>query len=107
MMGGKGCGDFEIGGDAGIDGFRERNARFPGINIARYASGKDHRPLGTAQDVGRLLDEIGRGHIFNGRHEARGLDRRHGFGKFALLHLSVEVDVSRTTRRCVGNPVCA
>ena len=47
MMRREGGADFKVGSDARVQMLCERNARFPGVKIARYATGEDHRALGA------------------------------------------------------------
>ena len=54
MIGGEGGARLEVGDDAGAEALGERDARVPGVEVARDAAGKDHRMLGGAQQLGGL-----------------------------------------------------
>ena len=107
VIGREGRADFEIGDDARAQALGQRDARVPGIEIARYAAGQDHRMLGMAQQIGGFLDGLGRGRALDLRHVALGVDRGDRLGQFRFLHLGVEIDVSRPARRGVGDPAGA
>ena len=104
MLGRERGADLEIGDDARAQSFGERDARIPGIEIARHTAGEDHRMLGIAQQRGGLRDGVGRRRTGNRRHEALRVDRRHRLGELFLLHAGVEIDVSRPAGRGIGDP---
>ena len=104
MIGREGGADLEVGADAGADGFRERDARVPGIEAARDAAGEDQRLLGVGEQVDRAAHRLRRGRLRDRRDEAGEVDRRQLLGELRLLHLGVEVDVNRALRGGVGEP---
>ncbi len=85
----------------------KRHAGIPGVEIARHPPGQNDRLFGGAQQIGGLLDDRLRRRALDRRHEALGVDRRHRLGEFFLLHAGVEIDVSRSARRGVGDPAGA
>ena len=56
MIGRERRADLEIGDDARVQPLGERDARVPGLDIARRPAGEDHRLLRAAQQIGGLLD---------------------------------------------------
>ena len=107
MIGREGGADFHVGDDARVQPFGQRDARVPGVEIARNAAGEHDRMLGVAQKVGGCRDGLRGRRAFDFRHVAPGVDRRHGFGELQLLHFRVEIDVGRPARRGVGDPAGA
>ena len=81
----EGGGDLEIGSTR-APRLCERNARFPGLDIARYAAGKDHRALGAAQHVGGLLDQSGAARRSTGGMKRAASIGGSGSASFSLLH---------------------
>ena len=54
MIGRESRADFQIGDDARIERLGERNARVPGVDVARGAAGEDQDLLGAFEQRGRL-----------------------------------------------------
>ena len=63
--------------------------------------------LGMAQQVGGFVDNVRGGRTLDLRHVALGVDRGDRLGQFGFLHLGVEIDVSGSARRGVGDPAGA
>ena len=93
MIGRERGADLEIGDHARAEALGQRDARVPGVEIARDAAGEDHRMLGVAQQVGGLRDGVRRRRALDLRHEALGVDRRRA----ARRALSSCISASRLT----------
>src|SRR5262245_61147951 len=107
MVGWKGCGDLKVSSNPRAEPLGERDARVPGIEITRYAAGKNQRMLCLSQQIGGAFDGGRRGDAVHRRHESPGVDRFNWLNELAFLHSGIEVDVSWSSRRGVGDPVCA
>ena len=64
-----------VGDDARVQSLGQRDARLPGIEIARHAAGEHDWMFGMAQQIGGLLDGVGGGGTRDFRHVALGVDR--------------------------------
>ena len=108
MIGRKGRADLEVGADLGAERLGERDARRPGLRVARQPAGEDQRMLGGAQHRDRLAHPPrGPGPATTGGMKRVDVDRRQRLGELRLLHLGVEVDVDGALRRRVGDPPAA
>ena len=107
MVGREGGADFHVGDDARIQPLGQRDAFVPRLFAARDAAGEHDDMFGVAQQAGGLRDRLGGRRALELRHVTLGVDRRHGFRELCLLHLGVEIDVSRPARRGIGDPAGA
>ena len=90
---------LEVGHHAGAEPLGEADARLPEFRLARAASEHDHRPLGTPEQRGGLVDRaLSRPRRLR-RHEARDLRPFRLLVEARFLEARVEADIDRRSRR--------